>query len=123
MLPLNEVRADEFTKKQLLKQTPQKKQKVESSHLHVQKNVTSRFQVPQNKRAQLGIVFAVTGIIRFKFGGRFSSQADQNPLKYLFAPDQFLTASARITRWAIAMMRFDSEIKDTPRQQIPMLMF
>ena len=123
MLPLNDLRAEEFTKEAAVKRDASKKQKVESSHIHVQKNVTSRFQVPQNKRAQLGIVFAVTGIIQFKFGGSLSSQADQNPLKYLFAPDHFLTASARITRWTIAMMRFDSEIKDTPRQQIPMLMF
>ena len=48
-------------------------------------------------------------------------QSDHKPLKYLFAPDEEIpkTASARITRWAIALTSFDYELKYTPGEQIP----
>ena len=48
-------------------------------------------------------------------------QTDHKPLKYLFAPDEEIpkTASARITRWAIALMGFDYELNYTPGEQIP----
>ena len=38
---------------------------------------------PNFERAQLGIVFGVTGFIQFKFGGGLSSLIDHKPLKYL----------------------------------------
>ena len=37
-------------------------------------------------------------------------------------PEILKTASARITRWAIALMGFDFELKYTPGEQIPTLM-
>ena len=54
-------------------------------------------------------------------GRRFTQQTDHKPLKYLSAPDEEIpkTASARITRWAIALMGFDYELKYTPGEQIP----
>ena len=63
----------------------------------------------------------VTRPKQFLLGRRFTLQTDNKPLKYLFAPDEEIskTASARITRWAIALMGFDYELKYTPGEQIP----
>ena len=57
---------------------------------------------------------------QFLLGRRFTLQTDHKPLKCLFAPDEEVpkTASARITRWAIALMGSDFELKYTPGQQI-----
>ena len=62
----------------------------------------------------------VTRLKQF-LGRRFTLQTDPKPLKYLFAPDEEIpkTASARITRWAIALMGFDFELKYTHEEQIP----
>ena len=69
----------------------------------------------------LAIVFVVTRLKQFRLGRRFTLQTDHKPLKYLFAPDEEIrkTASARITRWAIALMGFYYELKYTPGEQIP----
>ena len=73
------------------------------------------------EREALAIVFVVTRLKQFLLGRRFTLQTDHKPLKYLFAPDEEIpkTASARITRWAIALMGFDYELKYTPGEQIP----
>ena len=65
------------------------------------------------EREALAIVFVVTRLKQFLLGRRFTLQTDHKPLKYLFAPDEEIpkTASARITRWAIALMGFDFELK------------
>ena len=73
------------------------------------------------EREALAIVFVVTRLKQFLLGRRFTLQTEHKPLKYLFAPDEEIpkTASARITRWAIALMGFDFELKYTPGEQIP----
>ena len=73
------------------------------------------------EREALAIVFVVTRLKQFLLGRRFTLQTDHKPLKYLLAPDEEIpkTASARITRWAIALMGFDCELKYTPGEQIP----
>ena len=73
------------------------------------------------EREALPIVFLVTRLKQFLLGRRFTLQNDHKPLKYLFAPDEGIpkTASARITRLAIALMGFEFELKHTPREQIP----
>ena len=73
------------------------------------------------EREALAIVFVVTRLKQFLLGRRFTLQTDHKPLKYLFAPDEEIpkTASARITRWAIALMGFEFEMKYTPGEQIP----
>ena len=65
------------------------------------------------EREALVIVFVVTRLKQFHLGRRFTLQTDHKPLKYLFAPDEEIpkTASARITRWAIALMGFDYELR------------
>ena len=74
-----------------------------------------------NEREALAIIFVVTRLKQFLLGRRFTLQTDRKPLKYIFAPDEEIpkTASARITRWAIALMGFDFELKYTPGEQIP----
>ena len=69
----------------------------------------------------LAFVFVVARLTQCLRGSRFTLQTDHKPLKYLFAPDEEITktALARITRWAIALMGFDYELKYTPREQIP----
>ena len=73
------------------------------------------------EREALAIVFVVTRLKQFLLGRRFTLQTDHKPLKYLFAPVEEIpkTASARITRWAIAPMGFAFELKYTPGEQIP----
>ena len=63
------------------------------------------------------IVFVVTRLKQILLGRRFTHK----PLKYLFAPDEEIskTASASITRWAIALMGFNYELKYKPGEQIP----
>ena len=72
-------------------------------------------------REALAIVFVVTRLKQFLLRRRFILQTDHKPLKYLFAPDKEIpkTASARISRWAIALMGFDFELKYKPGEQIP----
>ena len=73
------------------------------------------------EREALAIVFVVTRLKQFLLGRRFTLQTDHKLLKYLFAPGEEIakTASARITRWALALMGFDFELKYTPGEQIP----
>ena len=73
------------------------------------------------EREALAIVFVVTRLKKFFHGRRYTLQTDHKPLKYLFAPDEEIpkTPSTRITRWAIALMGFDYELKYTPGEQIP----
>ena len=68
------------------------------------------------EREAFAIVFVVTRLKQFLLGRRFTLQTDHKPLKNLFAPDEETpkTASARITRWAIALMGFDFEFKYIP---------
>ena len=72
------------------------------------------------EREAVTIVFVVTRLKQFLLGRRFTLQTDHKLLKYLFAPDEEIpkTASARITRCAIAVMGFDYELKYTPGEQI-----
>ena len=73
------------------------------------------------EREALAIVFVVTILEQFLLGRRVTLQTDHKPLKYLFAPDEEVpeTASARITRWGIALMGLEFELKYTPGEQIP----
>ena len=73
------------------------------------------------EREALAIVFVVTRLKQFLLRRRFILQTDHKPLKYLFAPDKEIpkTASARISRCAIALMGFDFELKYKPGEQIP----
>ena len=90
--------------------------------IYVSRKLTPAEQNYSNiEREALAIVFVITGLKQFLLGRRFTLQTDHKPLKYLFAPDQEIpkTASARITRWAIALMGFDYELKYTPGEQIP----
>ena len=90
--------------------------------IYVSRKLTPAEQNYSNiEREALAIVFVVTRLKQFLHGRRFILQTDHKPLKYLFAPDEEIpkTASARITRWAIALMGFDYELKYTPGEQIP----
>ena len=73
------------------------------------------------EREALAIVFVVTRLKQLLLGRRITLQTDLKPLKYLFAPNEEIPkkASARITRWAIALMGFNFELKYTPGEQIP----
>ena len=73
------------------------------------------------EREALAIVFMVTRLKQFLLGRSFTLQTDHEPLKYLFNPDEEIpkTASARIRRWAIALMGFEFELNYTPGEQIP----
>ena len=90
--------------------------------IYVSRKLTPAEQNYSNiDREALAIVFVVTRLKQFLLGRQFALQTDHKPLKYLFAPDEEIpkTASARITRWAIALMGFDYELKYTPGEQIP----
>ena len=90
--------------------------------IYVSRKLTPAEQNYSNiEREALAIAFVVTRFKQFFFGRRVALQTDQKPLKYIFAPDEEIpkTASARITRWAIALMGFDYELKYTPGEQIP----
>ena len=69
----------------------------------------------------LGIVRVVTRLKQFLLGRQLTSQTDHKPLKYPSAPNEEIpkTASARIRRWATALMGTDFELKYIPREQIP----
>ena len=73
------------------------------------------------EREALTTVFVARRLKQFLLGRQFTPQIDYKPLKYLFAPDEEIpkTASARITRWAIALMGFDYALKYIPGEQIP----
>ena len=73
------------------------------------------------EREALEILFLITRLKQVLLGRRFTLQTDHKPFKYLFAPDEEIpkTPSARITRWEIALMGFDCELKYTPAEQIP----
>ena len=73
------------------------------------------------EREALAIVFVVTRLKQLLLGRKFLYKTDHKPLKYHFAPDEEIpkTSSARITRWAIALMGFEFELKYTPGEQIP----
>ena len=93
--------------------------------IYVSRKLTPAEQNYSNiEREALAIVFVVTRLEQLLLGRRFTLQTDHKPLKYLFAPDEEIpkTASARIPRWAIALMGFDYELKYTPGEQIPMQM-
>ena len=85
--------------------------------IYVLKKLTQAEQNFSNiEREALAVVFVVTRLKQFLLGRRFTLQTDHKPLKYLFAPDEEIpkTASARIPRWAIALMGFYYELKYTP---------
>ena len=67
------------------------------------------------------MVFVFTRLKQFPLGRRFTLQTDHKTLKYLFAPDDEIprTASAKVTRWASALMGFDFGLKFKTEEQIP----
>ena len=67
------------------------------------------------------IDFVVRRLKQFLLRSRLTQQTDHKPHKYLFAQDEEIPkkASTRITRWAIALMGFEFELKYTPGEQIP----
>ena len=73
------------------------------------------------ERDALAIALVVTRLTQFLLGRRFTLQTDHKPLQYFFDPDKVIpkTESARVTRWAIALMGFDFELKYTPGEQLP----
>ena len=88
----------------------------------VSRNLTPMEQKYWNiEREALTIVFVVTRLKQFVLERLFTPQTDHKPLKYLFATDEEIpkTATARITRRALALKGFDYELKYTPRGQIP----
>ena len=85
--------------------------------INVSRQLTPAEQNYSNLEGEaLAIVFVVTRLKQFRLGRRFILQRDHKLLKHLFAPDEVIpkTASARITRWAIALIGFDYELKYTP---------
>ena len=90
--------------------------------IYVSRNLTHAEQDYSNiEQEALAIVFVVMRLNHFLLGRRFTLQTEYKPLKYFFAPDEEIpkTVSARITRWAIALMGFDFELKYTPGEKIP----
>ena len=57
----------------------------------------------------LAIVFVVRRLKQNILGHKFLLKTDHKPLQYFFAPDGEIpkTVSARITKWASALMGFD----------------
>ena len=103
--------------------------KVYSQEGHPFIYVSKKLTVEQNyiniEREALAIVFVITRLKQILLGGLFTLQTDHKPLKYFFAPDARRrnpewnpTASARITRWATALLGFDYELKYTPGEHI-----
>ena len=93
--------------------------------IYVSKKLSQAEQNYSNfEREALAIVFVVTRLKQFLLGRRFTLQTDNKPLKYLFTPDEEIpkTASARITRWAIALMGFNFELKYAPENRSPTLL-
>ena len=93
--------------------------------IYVTRKLTSAEQYYSNiEREALAIVFVVTSLKQFLLGRHFTLQTEHKPLKYLFAPDEEIpkTASARITRRAIALMSSDYELKYAPASRYPMQM-
>ena len=93
--------------------------------IYVSKELSKAEQSYSNiEREAHAIVFVVTRLKQFLLGRRFTLQTDQKLLKYLIAPDMKFPkkASARVTRWAIAMMVFDFELKYKPAEQTSTLM-
>ena len=89
--------------------------------IYVSRKLSQAEQIYSNiERDALAIVFVVTRLKQLLRERRFALQTDHRPLKYLFAPDKEIpiTASARITRWAISLMGFDFGLKYTPGEQI-----
>ena len=73
------------------------------------------------EREALAIVFVGTRGKQFLLRRQFTLQTDYKQLKYLYAPDEEIprTASAKITGWALALMGFDYELKNTPGEHMP----
>ena len=89
--------------------------------INVSRKLTPAEQNYSNiEREALAIVFVVKRLKQFLLGRQFSLRRTTNH-KYLFVPDEEIpkTASAGITRWAVALMGFDYELKYTPGEQIP----
>ena len=118
-----------YKKKQQLPLTPPKK--ISNGVLlqegrpviHVSKKLTPVEQNQSNiEREELSIVFVVTVLKHFLPGRQFNLQTDHKPLKDLFPPHEQSpkTASARITKRAIALMSFDYLLKYTPGEQTPL---
>ena len=92
-----------------------------SSYICIEKVNSSKAKLFKHRTVSTGNCVCGHNIKSIILGGRFTLQKDHKPLKYLFAPDEEIqeTTSAIITRWAIALMGFDYELKYTPREQIP----
>ncbi|XP_075255277.1 uncharacterized protein LOC142347998 [Convolutriloba macropyga] len=90
--------------------------------IYVSRKLSQAKQNSSNfERKALAIVFVATRLEKFLLRRRFILQTADKPLKYLFASDEEIpkTASSRITRWAIALMGFNFELKYTSAEQIP----
>ena len=77
--------------------------------IYVSRKLTPAEQIYSKiEREALLIVFVVSRLKQFLLGTQFTLQTDHKPLSYLFASDEEIpkTASARITRWAIALIGF-----------------
>ena len=85
--------------------------------IYVSRKLTPAEQNFSNiERDVLAIVFVVSRLKQFLLRTQFTLQTDHKPLNYHFASDEEIpkTASARITRWAVALIGFDIELEYTP---------
>ena len=89
--------------------------------IYISRKLSQAEQNYSNIEREALFVFVFTRLKRFLPGRKFTLQTDHIPRKYLFAPNEEIpkTASARIPRWAIALMGFDFGLKYTPGEQIP----
>ena len=64
------------------------------------------------EREAFAIVWAIDRLKPFLLGRRFKLNTDHKPLIFLFDPNKRIpsNASARIGRWAVALMAYDFDI-------------
>lgn len=90
--------------------------------IFVSKSLTPAEQNYSNiEREAYAVVWSVQRLRQFLLGRRFTLQTDHKPLEFIFAPDKSLsgTVSARLTRWALALMPYDFTILHVSGSTIP----
>ena len=76
----------------------------------------------QFDKEALAIVFRVKRFHRFLFGRNFTICSDHKPLMYIFGENRGIsqTATARVQRWALTLMRYQYAIVHRPGEQMQM---
>lgn len=75
----------------------------------------------QIEREALAIVWAVKRLHKYLYARKFTLVTDHHPLKYIFDPAKSLNSlsTARIQRWAVALMSYDYHVECRRSEEIP----